>query len=413
MVTGDHPLTAEAIARKVGIITLQTPREVAAGDGLPEADISLSDPRVGAVVVTGARLRELTTVAEWDEVLDHEEVVFARTSPQQKLQIVENLQRRGEVVAVTGDGVNDSPALKRAQIGIAMGLGGSDVAREAADIVLLNDDFTSIVMAIEEGRVIYDNLKKTIAYTLTHAMPEVFPIFLNLALSFPLGLGGLMILTVDLITEQGPAISLAYEHAESNVMERPPRDILTDRLIDGRLLRYSYLIAGGMESLICMIAYFTIFWYHGVPLSQVIFALDRNNFIVPASEGTDMLGPYGTLSPDEQITIYWQAQNAWYVTLVMSQFWHIFVCKSRQVSIFKHGLVKNPVTCFGLVISIAIICLVSYIPQVHEIFGSNSLPGIGWVPHLAFLLFILPYTELSKFLTRRTPQGWWARNMQW
>ncbi|MEW5298334.1 MAG: hypothetical protein WDW36_001472 [Sanguina aurantia] len=437
MVTGDHPLTAEAIARKVGIITLETPRQVAAGEGLAESDISLSDPRVGAVVVTGARLRELTSVEQWDEVLDHEEVVFARTSPQQKLQIVENLQRRGEVVAVTGDGVNDSPALKRAQIGIAMGLGGSDVAREAADIVLLNDDFTSIVMAIEEGRVIYDNLKKTIAYTLTHAMPEVFPIFLNLALSFPLGerrggplggagsicrslmhrapflqedtpkggLGGLMILTVDLITEQGPAISLAYEHAESSVMERPPRDILTDRLIDGRLLRYSYLIAGGMEAAICMIAYFTMFWWHGVPISQVIFSLDRNNFIVPASEGAPMLGPYGSLSPIQQQGIYWEAQNAWYVTLVMCQFWHIFVCKSRQVSVFKHGLFKNPVTCFGLLISILVICLVSYIPQLHSIFGSNSLPGIGWLPHLGFLAFILPYTELSKYLTRRNPHG--------
>ncbi|MEW5309019.1 MAG: hypothetical protein WDW38_000932 [Sanguina aurantia] len=447
MVTGDHPLTAEAIARKVGIITLETPRqcwsldnhltdalihlihppppfrmlrclsggrEVAAGEGLAESDISLSDPRVGAVVVTGARLRELTSVEQWDEVLDHEEVVFARTSPQQKLQIVENLQRRGEVVAVTGDGVNDSPALKRAQIGIAMGLGGSDVAREAADIVLLNDDFTSIVMAIEEGRVIYDNLKKTIAYTLTHAMPEVFPIFLNLALSFPLGLGGLMILTVDLITEQGPAISLAYEHAESSVMERPPRDILTDRLIDGRLLRYSYLIAGAWRwAAICMIAYFTMFWWHGVPISQVIFSLDRNNFIVPASEGAPMLGPYGTLSPLQQQGIYWEAQNAWYVTLVMCQLWHIFVCKSRQVSVFKHGLFKNPVTCFGLLISILVICLVSYIPQLHSIFGSNSLPGIGWLPHLGFLAFILPYTELSKYLTRRNPHGWWARSMQW
>lgn len=132
-----------------------------------------------------------------------EELVFARTTPQQKLQIVGNFQRRKEIVAVTGDGVNDSPALRKADIGVAMGNpDSSEVAREAADVVLLDDDFASLVAAITEGRVLYDNLKKTIAYTLAHIPPETFPVILALAFGMPLGLGSLLVLSIDLITEQ-------------------------------------------------------------------------------------------------------------------------------------------------------------------------------------------------------------------
>ena len=137
------------------------------------------------------------------QVMCKEELVFARTTPQQKLQIVDNFQRRKEIVAVTGDGVNDSPALRKADIGVAMGNpDSSEVAREAADVVLLDDDFASLVSAITEGRVLYDNLKKTIAYTLAHIPPETFPVILALAFGMPLGLGSLLVLSIDLITEQ-------------------------------------------------------------------------------------------------------------------------------------------------------------------------------------------------------------------
>jgi sodium/potassium-transporting ATPase subunit alpha len=151
MVTGDHPLTAEAIARKVGIITLPTAREVAAEDGVAEEAVPLSDERVQAVVISGYALGELTP-AQWDTLLAKEEVVFARTSPQQKLEICEGYQRLGHIVAMTGDGVNDSPALKKANIGVAMGsAAASDVAREAADILIMDDNFASIVHAVEMG----------------------------------------------------------------------------------------------------------------------------------------------------------------------------------------------------------------------------------------------------------------------
>ncbi|WIA28646.1 hypothetical protein OEZ86_011182 [Tetradesmus obliquus] len=405
MVTGDHPLTAEAIARKVGIVTLMTPREVAAEASLPESEIDITDERVGAVVVTGSQLRNITTEDDWDDILTKPEIVFARTSPQQKLQIVENLQRLGETVAVTGDGVNDSPALKRAQIGVAMGKGGSDVARDAADIVLMDDEFPSIVNAIEEGRVIYDNLKKTIAYTLAHAVPEVLPLFLNLVLNFPLGLGGLLILSIDLITEQGPAISLAYEHAEADVMKRPPRDNKKDRLVDGPVLRYAYLVYGITTSVLCMLAFFTIFWWNGVPLSSV-YNKGSDYWMFPDTQtdltltGTckfiDGVERCRILSPREQSIIYWQAQSAWYVTLICSQFWHIWFCKTRTESIFKHGIFRNTVTFYGTAVSVAVMIIIVYAPFLQGIFATWYLPGIGWVPMIGTLFWLLPYTEYTK-----------------
>lgn len=146
---------------------------------------------------------ELKTDSDWDKVLCKDEIVFARTTPQQKLKIVENFQRRGEIVAVTGDGVNDAPALRKANIGVAMGNPeSSEVAREAASVVLLDDNFASLVAAITEGRVLYDNLKKTIAYTLVHIAPETIPVILALALGMPLGLGSCSCCAIDLVTEQ-------------------------------------------------------------------------------------------------------------------------------------------------------------------------------------------------------------------
>ena len=326
-------------------------------------------------------------------------------------------------MAVTGDGVNDSPALKRAQIGVAMGQGGSDVAREAADIVLLDDEFPSIVAAIEEGRVIYDNLKKTIAYTLTHAVPEVLPLFLNLALNMPLGLGGLLILSIDLLTEQGPAISLAYEPAEADVMSRPPRDTKVDRLVSGAVLRYAYLIAGVAEALFCMLAFFTIFWWHGVPISS-IYNTGTTNWssasappldVPPGCAGAAGGDPGGcrSLSGAEQVAVYYEAQAAWYATLICCQAWHIFMCKTRTVPLRRHGVFRNLVTVYGLLVSVAVMLLVIYVPGLQPIFTTAALGGIGWVPQLGFALLMFPYTEFSKRVARADPHGWWARNVQW
>lgn len=183
MVTGDHPLTAAAIARATGIITDQSPTE--------ELLSNINNRSARTCVIHGNTLKTLNR-QQLDEIIKyHEEVVFARTSPQQKLIIVESCQRLGEIVAVTGDGVNDSPALKKADIGIAMGITGSDVSKQASDMILLDDNFASIITGIEEGRLIFDNLKKSICYTLSSKIPELAPFLFYMIFQIPLPLGRL------------------------------------------------------------------------------------------------------------------------------------------------------------------------------------------------------------------------------
>merc|ERR1712165_155009 len=219
MVTGDHPITAKAIARSVGIISdgNKTVEDIAEEKGIP---VDKVNPREAhAAVVHGGELKDIEE-KQLDEILMyHSEIVFARTSPQQKLIIVEGCQRMGAIVAVTGDGVNDSPALKKADIGVAMGIAGSDVSKQAADMILLDDNFASIVTGVEEGRLIFDNLKKSIAYTLTSNIPEISPFLLFILADVPLPLGTVTILCIDLGTDMVPAISLAYEEAETDIMK--------------------------------------------------------------------------------------------------------------------------------------------------------------------------------------------------
>merc|ERR1712226_1209832 len=238
MVTGDHPITAKAIAKSVGIISADnmTVEDLAEQKGKKVEDMTLEEKREAhAAVVHGGELKEITD-KDLDEILMyHSEIVFARTSPQQKLIIVEGCQRMGAIVAVTGDGVNDSPALKKADIGVAMGIAGSDVSKQAADMILLDDNFASIVTGVEEGRLIFDNLKKSIAYTLTSIIPEISPFLLLILADVPLPLGTVTILCIDLGTDMVPAISMAYEQAESDIMKRQPRNPFTDKLVNERL----------------------------------------------------------------------------------------------------------------------------------------------------------------------------------
>merc|ERR1712233_303641 len=240
MVTGDHPITAKAIARSVGIISegTETVEDIATRKGIDVADV---DPREArACVVHGGEIKDMSEKALDEILMYHTEIVFARTSPQQKLIIVEGCQRMGRIVAVTGDGVNDSPALKKADIGVAMGIAGSDVSKQAADMILLDDNFASIVTGVEEGRLIFDNLKKSIAYTLTSNIPEISPFLIFILIQLPLPLPTILILCIDLGTDMVPAISLAYEGREANIMSKPPRDARTDRLVTAKLISMAY-----------------------------------------------------------------------------------------------------------------------------------------------------------------------------
>ena len=409
MVTGDHPLTAEAIARKVGIITLPTTREVALMDDVDEREIALTDPRVRAVVRAGHEIKGLTA-EQWDQILTKEECVFARTTPQQKLEIVENYQRLKQVVAVTGDGVNDSPALKKANIGVAMGSPeASDVAREAADIILMDDNFASIVSAIEEGRTLFDNLKKSIAYTIAHTIPELFPLILTIWFGFPLPLPGLIFLTIDLLTEQGPAISFAYEKAEDSVMDRPPRRLGTDRLVTRQVLFYSYVTSGIASSLVAMMAFFLVYVSHGMPVSALWMTAE--DYFQPGAP--DLVAGGQTFSAERQWDIYTESVSAYYATVVANQFWHVFVCKTRFVSIFEHGFFSNPITLGGCACELALAVFFVYVPSLQPFFFTNALVGAFWLCSLVYAAFIFTFSEWVKKQARERPAGWAATNLAW
>ena len=222
-----------------------------------------------AAVVHGQQLRDMSDKDLDDLLNNHPEIVFARTSPQQKLIIVEGCQRNGAIVAVTGDGVNDSPALKKADIGVAMGISGSDVSKEAADMILLDDNFASIVTGVEEGRLIFDNLKKSIAYTLSSNIPEISPFLIFILIGIPLPLGVVTILCIDLGTDMVPAISLAYEKAESDIMKRLPRNAKVDKLVNERLISMSYLQIGMIQASAGFFTYFVIMAENGFMPSRL------------------------------------------------------------------------------------------------------------------------------------------------
>jgi magnesium-transporting ATPase (P-type) len=413
MVTGDHPLTAEAIARKVGIITQATQREVAAMDGVDEHEIPLSDPRVRAVVRAGPEIKGLTQ-EQWDEILTKDECVFARTTPQQKLEIVENYQRLGHVVAVTGDGVNDSPALKKANIGVAMGSAeASDVAREAADIILMDDNFASIVSAIEEGRVLFDNLKKSIAYTIAHTVPELFPLLLNLWFGLPLPLPGLVLLTIDLLSEQGPAISFAYEKAEDSIMARPPRRMGVDMLVSRQVVFYSYVIAGLASSLTCFFAYCMVYINRGIPISKLWLSGDYFLNPVSTTQSPDMIIGNKVFTSQMQWDIYTESVSAWYATIIANQFWHVFLCKTRIVSIFEHGFFGNPVTIGGVACALFTAVFFVYVPGVQPYFFTNNLFGAIWLCSGLFALVMGLFTEHVKSQVRKHPDSFLARQIAW
>lgn len=269
MVTGDHPVTAQAIAYKVGILWSKTQGDMEKEndrDGLSPGDEGWQDPAdAQAIVVPGHKISVDMEVEKWDAILEHPQIVFARTSPQQKLIIVENCQRLGHIVAVTGDGVNDSPALKKADIGVAMGIMGSEVSKNAADMILLDDNFASIVAGVEEGRLIFDNLKKSICYTLTSNIPEISPFLSFIVFSIPLPLSTVLILGIDLGTDMVPAISMAYEKSEADIMKRPPRNAKIDRLVTKKLIHLAYFQIGIMQAMSGFYVYMLVLNDYGFP----------------------------------------------------------------------------------------------------------------------------------------------------
>merc|ERR1711997_1109528 len=403
MVTGDHPITAKAIARSVGIISdgTETVEDIATRKGVPMGDV---DPREArACVVHGGEIKDMSE-KQIDEILMyHTEIVFARTSPQQKLIIVEGCQRMGRIVAVTGNGVNDSPASKKADIGVAMGIAGSDVSKQAADMILLDDNFASIVTGVEEGRLIFDNLKKSIAYTLTSNIPEISPFLLFIIADVPLPLGTVTILCIDLGTDMVPAISMAYEGAESDIMKRQPRNPFTDKLVNERLISMAYGQIGMIQMSAGFFVYFVILAENGF-LPGRLFGLRKEWDSIAVNDLEDSYGQEWTYA-DRKILEY-TCHTAFFVSIVIVQWADLIICKTRKNSVFQQGM-KNHFMNFGLFFETALAAFLSYTPGMDKGLRMYPLYINWWLPALPFSLLIFVYDECRKTLLRRNGPGSW------
>jgi len=403
MVTGDHPITAKAIARSVGIISdgTETVEDIAARKGIDVADV---DPREArACVVHGGEIKDMSEKQIDDILMYHTEIVFARTSPQQKLIIVEGCQRMGAIVAVTGDGVNDSPALKKADIGVAMGIAGSDVSKQAADMILLDDNFASIVTGVEEGRLIFDNLKKSIAYTLTSNIPEISPFLLFILADVPLPLGTVTILCIDLGTDMVPAISMAYEQAESDIMKRQPRNPFTDKLVNERLISMAYGQIGMIQASAGFFVYFVIMAENGFWPGR-LFGIRRAWDSQAVNDLVDSYGQEWTYA-DRKILEY-TCHTAFFVSIVIVQWADLIICKTRKNSVFQQGM-KNHFLNFGLIFETCLAAFLSYCPGMDKGLRMYPLYFNWWLPALPFSLLIFCYDETRKYLLRRNGPGSW------
>ncbi|XP_008333227.1 sodium/potassium-transporting ATPase subunit alpha-2-like [Cynoglossus semilaevis] len=402
MVTGDHPITAKAIAKGVGIISEgnETVEDIADRLDIPLSQVNPRDAK--ACVVHGSDLKDMSSEYLDDLLRNHTEIVFARTSPQQKLIIVEGCQRQGAIVAVTGDGVNDSPALKKADIGVAMGIAGSDVSKQAADMILLDDNFASIVTGVEEGRLIFDNLKKSIAYTLTSNIPEISPFLLFIIASVPLPLGTVTILCIDLGTDMVPAISLAYETAESDIMKRQPRNPKTDKLVNERLISMAYGQIGMMQALAGFFTYFVILAENGFrPGTLVGIRINWDD-----REVNDLEDSYGTTRTYEQRKIVeFTCHTAFFVSIVVVQWADLIICKTRRNSLFQQGM-NNRILIFGLFVETALAAFLSYCPGMDVALRMYPLRILWWFCAFPYSLLIFLYDEIRKFILRRSPGGW-------
>jgi sodium/potassium-transporting ATPase subunit alpha len=307
MVTGDQPVTAAAIARQVNIFGRdeKTVNQICEEQGI---SMNAAFDKSDAIVIHGDLITQATkedellpesergrTIAKW---LEKPRIVFARTTPAQKLIIVKACQAQGHIVAVTGDGVNDSPAIKKADIGIAMGVTGSDVAKDAADMVLLTDDFAAIIVGIEEGRRIFDNLKKSIIYALTANIPELLPFLALIFFRFPLPISTILMLCICIGTDIIPAIAFSSEEAELGIMTRPPRR-KTEHMVTARLMVAAYPINGFFQTLGGFLTYFVIMRDFGLPLVELFGLATKTGFVPAEGDQLDINAPYfGTTNKD-------------------------------------------------------------------------------------------------------------------
>lgn len=348
MITGDYGLTAETIGRQIGLIT---------GRGC---------------VIQGDELAALDEAGLADILRQQEEVIFARIAPSQKLQIVQAYQALGEIVTVTGDGVNDAPALKNADMGVAMGVMGTDVAKEASDMVLMDDNFATIVSAVEEGRTIFENIKKFIAYILTSNIPEILPFIAFVLLDIPLPLTVVLILAIDLGTDIVPALGLGAEPPESDVMKKKPR-ARNERLLSRNLLIMSYGVVGMIQAAAGFFSYFAILYAGGWSWGQDLANSDP---------------------------LYRSAITGFFASIIICQIADVIICRTRRQSLLTVGLFTNRLVLLGIGTELLLLALISYAPAFNTFFGTAPLEAWQLSLSVPFALLILFGDELRRVFVR-------------
>jgi len=355
MITGDYEITAMSVARQVGIVSSDA-AEVISGSEFS----SLSDDEIKG------RLRK-------------KEVVFARVNPEHKLRIVNIFKELGDIVAVTGDGVNDAPALKRSDIGIAMGLRGTDVAKESAEMVLTDDNFASIIAAIEEGRAVFENIKKFITYIFAHLVPEAIPFIFYVIFKIPVPITVMQILAIDLGTETLPALALGVEKPEPGIMDVPPRP-KKKGVIDKTLFFRGYIVLGLLNAAAVISAYYIVLlqggWRPGMQLepNDTVFA-----------------------NP-----LHLKAATIVFVGIVVMQIANVFACRSAKFSAFKIGFFDNKLILWGIVLELAFACVLIYVPFFQRIFNTIGLGWSDWAILFVFMAAIFFIEELRKRRGRKS-----------
>jgi P-type Ca2+ transporter type 2C len=356
MITGDYPNTARAIAQSIGL--LRPGRQVLTGTDLDGKN--------------DEQLRQ--AVRETD--------VFARVSPEHKMRIVDALQANGQVVAMTGDGVNDAPAIKRADIGVAMGITGTDVAKGAADMVLTDDNYASIVSAVEQGRIIYANIRKFVFFLLSSNVAEIMIIFLATLAGFPAPLTAIQLLWLNLVTDGAPALALAMEKGDPDTMEQSPRP--KDEPIINKAMRLGL----GIQTVIQTLAVLAAF---GLGLA---WSLEGG---LPAGQNP-ILGLMSQTWFDADIRV---AQTMAFLTLSLAELFRAYTVRSEKASLFSIGVFSNRYMQYAVGLSVSLLLLVALTPFLQPIFDTAPLRPVEWLAVLGLALLPAITEEVTKFFLRR------------
>ncbi len=358
MITGDYPNTARAIAESIGLL----------------------EP--GHQVITGQDLSAMSAGELQREVAYTD--AFARVSPEHKVRIVGALQARGEVVAMTGDGVNDAPALKKADIGVAMGITGTDVAKETADMVLTDDNYASIVAAVEQGRIIYSNIRKFVFFLLSSNVAEIMIIFLATLAGLPTPLTAIQLLWLNLITDGAPALALAMEEGDADIMDQPPRP--RDEPIINRPMRLGIVIQTISQT--------------GVVLGA--FALGLTWYLQSISALPPGANPLLTLLRFDWSTANVRtAETMAFATLSLCELFRAYTVRSERLSLFTIGVFSNPYMQPAVILSIALLLLVVNVPFLHPVFNTTFLSPRAWAVVVSLSLVPAIIEEITKTYLRR------------